>query len=125
MFRDDDPGRPRLPFVRLDADTRMTIANIDLADRQHAQEGHAAGKDHGLAELGALSVLAPVRLSVSLPHAVMGRAAYHGLNAGIGILATVIAAAEISPLAGVVAGIVSLVVVLPLSVFLDIRRKVS
>ena len=124
VFRRDDQGRPLLPFVRLDADTRMTLANTDLAARRRVQEGDAAPSGRGLDELDGLSVLAPVRLSVSLPHALMARAAYHGLNAGIGVLAAAIAAAEISVPAGVVVGIVSLAFLLPLSVFFDIRRKV-
>ncbi len=130
VFRVDDRGRPRLPFVRLDADIGRMVANTDLANRRNAQEGLPAGKDYGSAQddlVGVpdrLSLLAPVRLSVSLPHAVMARAAYHGLNAGIGILAAVIAAAEISLPVGALVGILSLAVVLPLSVIFDVRRKV-
>lgn len=125
VFRADDRDRPRLPFVRLDADISRMVANTDIADRRIAQEEDQADENNSLAEPDRLSRLAPVRLSVSLPHAVMARAAYVGLNAGIGILATVIAAAQINGFAGVVVGVVSLAVLLPLSVFFDIQRKVS
>ena len=122
VFREDDPGRPRLPFVRLDFDTRLIVANRDMPERRRAQERGLGGPTANLREL---ELLAPVRLSVSLTDVLRARAVYHVLNAAIGILATAIAAAEINVLVGALAGSLYLFVVVPLLVVWDIRRKVS
>lgn len=117
-----DISRLRLPFVLLDLELRLTLANENLKSWRIRQESESTFTDKDLRKF---PILAPVRLSPSLPFILQSRSVFHTLSAFIGVLGTVIALSTLGFLTGIVIGGVCLVIWLPMIIYWDIKRRVG
>lgn len=126
IFREAKGEKLKLPFIRLDKDARINLANDNLASWKRKLEGKPNRQDKDSdAGPGEVPYFAPVRLSPSIPFIFRVHIVIHVLNASVGLIGAVVAGTQIAPVAGIVIGSVYLLVFLPFSIYWDIRRRVS
>ena len=126
IFRKAEGEKLSLPFIRLDKDARMDLANDNLVSWERnlvvKPDPQKQGSEAGPREM---PYFAPVRLSPSIPFIFRAHSVIHVINASVGLIGAVLAGTQIAPVAGIVIGSVYLFVFLPSSIYWDIRRRVS
>lgn len=121
IMREGTGEKLRLPFVRLDQDLRYLLAHENLKSwKRRIERG-----SENLPDLREVPTFAPVRLSASLPAEFFATSVLYLVNASIGVIGATIAGAEIHWLVGLIAGLVYVVVFLPLFIAWDIKRRVQ
>lgn len=112
-----DPSMLRLPVIRLDLDTRLILADSESGEKRLQTDSASTGLP-----FRELPLLAPVRLSVSLPFFLQARASFYAASLFLVIPGIVIGLAQLNMFAAAVAGIAGFLGLLPFSIFWDIRR---